>query len=98
MSQENMEDVATLFEVVSRGHWDRVSELLHSEFEFHAAIGAVEQRTYAGAKGMRAFVSNMDMIWDGYRVELSEVREAGAQAVVLMHIQGTARASGVPLK
>jgi ketosteroid isomerase-like protein len=60
-------------------------------------IGAVEQRVYAGTEGLQAFVADMDTIWDGYRVELRDVRIAGERAVAVMHITGAARASGIPL-
>jgi ketosteroid isomerase-like protein len=97
MSQENVENFKALVEAVNRRDSDGISTMLHPDFEFHAAISAVEQRPYAGKRGLRAFVADMDTIWDGYRIELTEVREAGEQAVALMHIRGTARASGVPL-
>jgi ketosteroid isomerase-like protein len=97
MSQENVEMVTALVEAVNRRDSDGTSTMLHPDFEFHAAISAVEQRPYAGERGLRSFVADMDTVWDGYRIELTEVREAGEQAVALMHIRGTARASGVPL-
>jgi ketosteroid isomerase-like protein len=97
MSQENVAVVAALVEAINRRDSAGISSALHAGFEFHAAIGAVEQRPYVGERGMQAFVADMDAIWEGYRVELEEVREAAEQSVALMHISGTARASGVPL-
>jgi ketosteroid isomerase-like protein len=91
------QEIALLVEGINRRNLDGISDALHSRFEFHAAIGAVEQRVYAGAHGMLEFVTNMDAIWDGYRIALREVQHAGEQAVAVMHISGTARASGVPL-
>jgi ketosteroid isomerase-like protein len=97
MSQEKVEIVSALVEAINRREWDGISPMLHPDFEFHAAISAVEQRPYAGEQGIRAFVADMDTIWEGYRIELTEVREASDQAIARMHISGTARASGVPL-
>jgi ketosteroid isomerase-like protein len=97
VSQENVAGVAALVEAINRRNFDDISELLHPDFVFDAAIGAVEQRPYAGGRGLRAFVADMDAIWEGYRIDLKDVAEAGEQAVALMHISGTARSSGVPL-
>lgn len=97
MGQETVGDIATVVDAINRRDLDQISEVLDPQFEFHAAIGAVEQRVYVGLDGLRTFVGDMDATWDGYRLELTDVRVAGAQAVVLMHIFGTARASAIPL-
>jgi ketosteroid isomerase-like protein len=96
-SRANIADVTTLVRALNGRDRDGMSRLLHPEFEFHALIGAVEQRIYTGADGMWVFLDDMDSTWDGYRVELGEVRGAGGCAVALMRISGTARASGLPL-
>jgi ketosteroid isomerase-like protein len=97
MSQDKLVVVTALAEAINRRDLGGLSKMLHPDYEFHAAIGAVEQRPYVGESGLRAFVADMDTIWEGYRIELNEFREAGEQGVALMHITGTARASGVPL-
>jgi ketosteroid isomerase-like protein len=97
VSQERLVLVTALAEAINQRNLDELSNLLHTDYEFHAAIGAVEQRRYVGESGLRAFVADMDTIWEGYRIELNGFREAGEQSVVLMHVTGTARASGVPL-
>jgi ketosteroid isomerase-like protein len=97
MSQEHLDQAAALFDAIQRGDSDGVRTLLHPEFEFHAAIGTVDQRVYIGSDGMWAFVEDMDAIWDGYRVQVEEIRESGERVVALIRIAGTARVSGVPL-
>jgi ketosteroid isomerase-like protein len=97
VSQGNVKQVEALFDAIRGGDSDGVRNLLHPEFEFHAAIGTVEQRVYAGSNGMWAFAGDMNAIWDAYRVELEAVREAGERVVALARVIGTARASGIPL-
>lgn len=95
--EERAADIVALVEAVNRRDLDGLSEMLHPQFEFHAAIGAVEQRVYAGADGMWAFIGDMDSTWEGYRIGLEEVHQAGERAVAVMHISGTASVSGIPL-
>lgn len=92
------QEIALLVEGINRRNLDGISATAHPGFEFHAAIGAVEQRVYVGAVGMLEFVANMDAIWDGYHVALRGVQHAGERAVAVMHITGRARASGVPIE
>jgi 2-(1,2-epoxy-1,2-dihydrophenyl)acetyl-CoA isomerase len=97
MSQVKTEQVKALFEAIRHGDSNVVRSLLHPKFEFHAAIGTVEQRVYLGSDGMWAFVQDMNATWDGYRVELERVDEFGERVVALMRATGTARGSGIPL-
>ena len=97
MSERRIGDVTALIQAVQEQDRDGLSQLLHPQFEFHALIGAVEQRVYAGTDGMLTFLGDMNSTWDGYRIELFDFRDAGDCAVAVMRISGTAKASGLPL-
>jgi ketosteroid isomerase-like protein len=97
VSRKRAASITALVEAINRRDHAGLAGVLHPQFEFHAAIGAVEQRVYASSDGLWAFVADMDGTWDGYRVELEEIHDAGERAVALMHIYGTARVSGIPL-
>jgi hypothetical protein len=61
--------------------------MLHPEFEFHAAIGAVEQRPYVGGDGMRAVPPRLAVRVPAARsiVRATEHRTCSAGPDVLTH-------------
>ncbi len=74
------------------------SGLLHPELEFHSVVSQAEGSVYRGIDGLRAWGEMADDMWRDFRIAVVDVRPGDAdRALVLLHLTGTARGSGVPL-
>ena len=95
-SQENLELVKRVQDAINRRDAEAIQALFHPEFEFHSALAGVEGDIYRGVEGMRRYFLDVDATWEGFRIDLKEVREAGEQLFVRWRARGTS-SSGVPL-
>jgi ketosteroid isomerase-like protein len=103
MSQENVElsrrgraDAMTA--AANRRDPEAFAELADPEVEVRSVIGGVEGRVYTGAEGLSDWIEDLHATWDDYRAEIVEFREvADGRTVVVFHIRGRAKGSGVPL-
>jgi ketosteroid isomerase-like protein len=93
------ENVQIRNEVVRRWFWayendaDAFRNTLHPDFEWFAFE---DNRT--PTRGIKAAMRNRNewlAIWDEHQLELEEVVEDGDDVVVLVHITGRGRASGI---
>ena len=104
MSQANLstwrERGETVVAAINARDFDAIAEMpfVDPSFEFFSALSAVEGRSHVGASGLRDWAAEMDEVWDSFRIELTDLREAqDGRLVALYHVYGDARGSGVPL-
>ena len=97
MSRERWELAREVADAINRRDVDAIARLFHPEFEFHSAIARAEGGVYHGVEGMRRYFADIDAVWDEFRVEPEDVRDAEDQVVVLWRVSGRSRA-GIPLE
>ena len=71
--------------------------LLDPGYEFYSLLSSVEGKAYRGLDGLKQYFAEIEQTWEDMRFELEQFRAAGEQSLVVMHLLGRARASGVPL-
>jgi ketosteroid isomerase-like protein len=77
---------------------EAVAELVDPEVELRSVLGGVEGGVYTGAEGLSYWVEDLHATWDDYRAEVVDFREvADGRTVVVWHVRGRAKGSGVPL-
>jgi len=87
-----------LVQTINARDFDALAQVMHPDLRFRSALGATEGQVYVGLAGLREWASSVDEVWDGYRVEIIDFREAGEErAVVVLHATGVGHGSGVPL-
>jgi ketosteroid isomerase-like protein len=96
MTHENVEFVRSIYEAWGRGDF-RSAEWAHPEIEFVTEAGPASGRS-TGLAGMaeawRSFLST----WEEYRTEVEEYWDLDDERVlVLLHVVGRGKASGVEL-
>ncbi len=96
MSQENVEVVKRVQDAINQRDVETLREILHPHGEFRSALARAEGGVYRGVEGMRQYFGDVVAVWEDFRIELEDVREAGDQLVVVWRATGTSRA-GVPL-
>jgi ketosteroid isomerase-like protein len=97
MSQENVELVRSIYAPWGRGDFRSV-EWAHPEIEFVIVDLGPGSGSWKGLSAMaevwRAYLS----AWEEYRTEVDEYRELdGERVLVLVHLSGRGKASGVQL-
>ena len=60
--------------------------------------GWPEQQVYEGAQGVEQFFAEWRSAWDGWEVEVEELREAGDKVVAIAHQRGRSKISGMLLE
>lgn len=96
--QEMRDQVDAIWSALNARDFDALGELLDREVRFHSVVAAAEGEVYVGIAGLRKWADNVDATWEGFHTEAIEFHEAGPnQAVVVSHLTGKAKASGVPL-
>jgi uncharacterized protein len=98
MSPENVELVRRGMEAFARGDMAAVLELLAPDVDVTSdALGLSGGGNYLGHEGfVRATREAMEAFED-YRIDAEEFIDAGADVVVLVHISGRGRGSGIPV-
>jgi ketosteroid isomerase-like protein len=90
--------VEAVVRAVNARDLDTFDRLFHPEIEFRSLIAASEGEVYRGAEGLRAWIETMDDVWSGFRLELTDLHDAGGDdVVVVFRLTGVAKGSGVPL-
>ena len=99
MSQENVEIVRQLYELLERRDWDSMGELFDPNVEQHGTVGGVEEGNVArGFRQVRQiWEKEDDEIWDEHRLEPQEFIDAGHQVVVFQREYQRGKSSGVEL-
>jgi ketosteroid isomerase-like protein len=98
MSQENVELLKRGLEAFARGDIAAVLELLAPDVDITSdALGLSGGGSYLGHDGfVRATRETLEAFED-YRIDGEEFIDAGEDVVVLVHISGRGRGSGIPV-
>jgi ketosteroid isomerase-like protein len=96
MAQQNVELVRGAFAVVTiPGDPEAMIAASHPDFEMHLVGVAGEPVHYAGASGIRGFFSDVAESWESFRFKATDLRDLGDRVLVLGHVRGRGRVSGV---
>jgi ketosteroid isomerase-like protein len=92
MSSENVELVRSMFEAYGRRDLPAIRALVHSDVEVRPGlVGGLEGAVYRGPDGYIQFIEDVDATFDGFRIEIQEIRDLGDTVVVLGHTWGRGR-------
>jgi uncharacterized protein len=81
----------------ARGDIEGLIADLHPEVEFHNPDYAVEPGVRHGRAGFRKALEALQDLFEYESVELTDIIPVGEQVIVVMHMRGMAKTSGVPL-
>jgi ketosteroid isomerase-like protein len=96
MPQGNLELVRGAFAVVTiPGDPEAMIAASHPDFEMQLVGVAGEPVHYAGASGIREFFSDVAESWESFRFRATDLRDLGDRVLVLGHVRGRGRVSGV---
>jgi ketosteroid isomerase-like protein len=96
MSQENVEIVRRAYAAFNDGDLGTVLAILDPDIEWNASDVFFDQpRTYRGRRAWQEeFLHDLMQIFEYYRGEPEELRDAGDQIVAVAQMGGTGRRSG----
>jgi ketosteroid isomerase-like protein len=85
MSQENVEIVRRLSELLERRDWRGMTDLVDPNVELHGTVGGLEEGKILRGPGQisQAFETEDNEVWDEHRIEPQELIDAGDRVVVL---------------
>jgi ketosteroid isomerase-like protein len=96
MSQQDIELVRSAFGTVTiPGDPEVMIAASHPEFEMELVGVTGEPVHYAGASGIREFFRDVAQSWESFRFEATDLRDLGGRVLVLGHVRGRGRVSGV---
>ena len=97
MSQENVEVVRLIFQLLNRGDVDGVAELCDDEFVMDMSERVFNPDTYTGHDGIRRFYEGVTDAWESYRWNVEETRVKGDSVVAMLHCEGQSREGAPPV-
>jgi ketosteroid isomerase-like protein len=97
VSQENVEVVKVAYEAFARGGLDRFMDHFTDDVDYRAGEGAPDDRgPIDGKDAVRAWLQDWIDMFDGFRMELVDLIDAGEDTVVVAErYGGRAKLSGV---
>ena len=97
MSRENVEIVRRSLVAFNQSDADGLIALCTPDVEFEPLVAGVEGQTYRGGEGIRAWLAQMNEIFEEYRAEHHEIEDLGDVVLVRGVTTGRGRGSGVPI-
>jgi ketosteroid isomerase-like protein len=99
MSQDNLDVVKLAYEALARGGLDRFMEHFTDDVEYRAVSGAPDDiGPIHGKTALRAWLKDWFDTFDGFKMELLELIDAGEDTVVWVErFGGRARRSGIQI-
>ena len=100
MSQENVEAFKRAVEANNRGDDDALLQELDPDVEWHGVMGVMfggEATVFRGHAGVLAYLRDLDEGFTVRDIQWSEFRDLGERIVVLGHVRGKGRESGIEL-
>lgn len=94
MSEENVEVVRRIYQLLNRGDLEGVVELCDDDFLMDMTERVFNPDTYTGPDGIRRFYAGVQDAWESYRWDVEETRIAGDSVVALLHCEGKSREGG----
>jgi ketosteroid isomerase-like protein len=98
MSQENVEVVRRVFELFDRGDTEALLRYIDPAIETIEDPELPGAESYIGHAGLAMAYDHWAGQWDDFRVELTELIDAGSDVLAVTRHQGTGRASGVAVE
>ena len=95
MSQENVEIVRAVYEEWAKGNFRAAGELWDQRVVFVPVAELPDSGDYFGLEGVTTFMRAFLQPWTRFTITAEELIEAGDSVVVLAHMQGTGRESGL---
>jgi ketosteroid isomerase-like protein len=95
MSQRNVEVVRRFFELLDRDETDALLRFVDPAIETIEGPELPGAGSYIGHAGLARAYDHWASQWDDFRLELTELIDAGRDVVAVTHHHGTGRASGV---
>jgi ketosteroid isomerase-like protein len=97
--KDKQAQVYAVMDAVNARDFDALSRIpLDPAFEFRSLIAAAEGGIYVGLDGLRQWAKAVDDVWRDFRAEPVQYSDAGEdRAVVIFHVTGRAKGSGIPL-
>jgi ketosteroid isomerase-like protein len=98
MSQENVEALQRAAEANNRRDYEAFLEEFDPDVEWHGIFGVMfggETKVFMGHRGLLEYVRDLDEGFSVRDVEFLEFRDLGDRIVVLGHVRGRGRESGV---
>jgi ketosteroid isomerase-like protein len=92
----NREQAEQGYAALARDDLDGFLAMIHPEVEFTSLIAEAEGKTYSGHDGVREWWATVKPILGGLEWELEEIREVGADHV-LVHMQVVGTLEGAPI-
>jgi ketosteroid isomerase-like protein len=94
MSQENVEVVQRLYDLLNRGDVDAVVDLCDDDFLMDMTERVFNPDTYEGPGGIRRFCNGVKDAWESYHWTVEDTRTTGGTVVAMLHCQGQSREGG----
>ena len=94
MSDEKVEIVRRLYDLLNRRDADGLVELCADDFFMDMSERVFNPDTYRGPQGIRQFLQDVDEAWLSYRWDVQESRVAGDMVVTKLHCEGKSREGG----
>lgn len=100
MPEGNLETARRAYEhFVATG--EPLEEAIHRDFVLDMSTfrGWLERQRYEGIEGLREFIGDWFGTWEaGGDFDVTELLEADEKVLILIHLRGRARGSGVPVE
>jgi ketosteroid isomerase-like protein len=95
MSQENVEVATRFTDAFNRRDLNALMDTATPDIAFHPALaGTVDDNSFQGREGMRAYFADVDSAWEEFRVIVDEYRDLGDRVLGLGRVEGRGRGSG----
>jgi ketosteroid isomerase-like protein len=98
MSEENVEVVRRWFELRDRGDREAMMRYVDPAIETIEGAELPGAGSYIGHAGLATAYDHWASQFDNFRIELTELIDAGSDVVAETRHTGTGRASGVPVE
>jgi ketosteroid isomerase-like protein len=96
MSQENVELVQRVYDLVSRGDIAGVLDLIGPEFELHENVLAPDAAVYHGPEGLRKWLEAAAEAFTDFKFEAERFIERGDWVFAPVRASGRGKESGAP--
>lgn len=97
MSQQNVDAIRTLYEAAGRQDPERLFSVLSPDVIVREQESLPYRDTYRGHDGFRQLFDDLAAVWDDFRFEPQDFKDAGDTVVAYVRLTGKSRATGKPL-
>jgi ketosteroid isomerase-like protein len=95
MSQENLAIAQRFLDAFNRRDLNVLMDTATPDIAFFAALaGTIDDNSFQGREGMRAYFADVDSAWEEFRLIVDEYRDLGDRLLTLGRLEGRGRGSG----